>query len=137
MRFGAFVATFRRPSILGKTIELILEQTHPPEIILVVDNASCKDTESVARNFPQDRVVYEAMPDNLGSAGGTAFGIRWLYDKGYDAIFCGDDDDPPRTPDTMERLIGILTSSDSDVAGAGAVGAWWDWKRGRLRRLPD
>ena len=65
MRFGAFVATFRRPSILGKTIELILEQTHPPEIILVVDNASCKDTESVARNFPQDRVVYDAMPENL------------------------------------------------------------------------
>jgi glycosyltransferase involved in cell wall biosynthesis len=137
MKFGAFIATYNRPASLQKTIEVILSQSRSPDLILVVDNANSGEAQNVVRNFPQDRVVYEGMKDNLGSAGGTAYGVRWLYEQGYDAIYCGDDDDPPAFPDTMERLLKVLTESSRDVGGAGAVGARWDWQKGKLIRFPD
>lgn len=137
MRFGGFVATYRRPAKLKETLERILSQTRLPDVLLVVDNARCQETEAVVKSFNSERIVYEAMTENLGSAGGTAYGTQWVYDHGFDFIYSGDDDDPPKTTDTMERLLKILESSSREVIGAGAVGALWDWKKGELVRLPD
>ena len=137
MRFGGFVATYRRPKKLKETLEILLSQTVRPDLLLVVDNAGSKETEDVAKQFESQGVLYLPMSDNLGSAGGTAYGAQWLYDHGFDFIYFGDDDDPPKTTDALERLMKLLNHSEPDVAGAGAVGAKWNWKKGELERLPD
>ena len=137
MTLGGFLVTFARPHILKGTIESILAQTRAPDVLLIVDNEASEVTETMVRDLGDERLVYLAMDSNLGSAGGTAFGFQWIAEQGYDWAYCGDDDNPPRTDDTLERLMAVLETVDKDVAGIGAGGARWDWKKGELHRLSD
>jgi GT2 family glycosyltransferase len=78
------------------------------------------------------------MGENLGPAGAIAYAIQWLIEAEYNWIFCGDDDDPPRYVDEIERLLNVIQSTASrDAAGVGAFGSLWDWETGKLKRLPD
>lgn len=136
MTLGAFVVTYNRPLILRQSLKLYFEQTRPPDVILVVDNGDPAGTKAVIKDFPKEKVIHEITGSNLGSAGGFAYGVKWLYERRYDWIYCGDDDNPPITSDTLERLLKLGSISD-DVAAVGTVGALWDWKKGEARRLPD
>lgn len=136
MTFGAFVVTYNRPAILRESIKRFLEQTRQPDVILVVDNGNPEETKAVIKNFHLENVVHEITGSNLGSAGGFAHGVKWLYERGYDWIYCGDDDNPPITADTLERLLSIGQLSN-DIGVVGTVGARWDWNKGEVCRLPD
>ncbi|MEZ4866325.1 MAG: glycosyltransferase [Caldilineaceae bacterium] len=138
MKFGAFFLTYNRPEILTHTLEIMLQQTCIPDFILVVDNGNSAETKSIIENrFSSSTIVgYEATSGNLGSAGGTAYGFRRLYALGFDLIYCGDDDDPPKTPDTIARLMSIIAMK-GEPGGVGAVGAKWNWHKGELIRLSD
>ena len=133
---GVFVVTFRRPDALRTSLELLLSQTRQPDLVLVVDNAASTEAREVSLAFGE-RVRYEATTGNLGSAGGTAYGTRRLFELGFDLVCSGDDDNPPSTPDTLERLVNLLADAGTSVAGAGAVGQRWDWRTGRVVRLPN
>lgn len=136
MKFGAFIVTYNRPVILKESLKLLLEQTRPPEVILVVDNGNPEENKFVIKDFPEEKVIHEIIGSNLGSAGGFAYGVKWFYERGYDWIYCGDDDNPPVTSDTFERLLKLGCIS-GDIAAVGSVGAKWDWKKGEAQRLPD
>ena len=60
----------------------------------------------------------------------------WV-ERGSTGSIWGDDDDPPQSSDTIERLLTIATTGGTNVGAVGAVGAMWDWARGEMRRLPD
>ncbi len=136
-RLGAFIMTRHRPLILKRTLELLLDQTCAPDHVLVVDNGPSSETERVVSSFSSTRVTYQAMNDNLGPAGAAAYALDRLGRQDYDWIYWGDDDDPPASPDTIERLMKVAISAGADTGAVGAVGAMWDWKRGELHRLPD
>lgn len=135
-KLGAFIVTFNRPSVLKESIRLLLQQSTPPDIVLIVDNGEAENTRPVLEEFPDDKVIYRNTGDNLGSAGGFAYGVKALYDLGYEWIYCGDDDNPPTILDTIERLLGIAQSA-SNIGVVGATGTNWDWNKGEVRRLPD
>ncbi|MGH9027248.1 MAG: glycosyltransferase [Acidimicrobiia bacterium] len=136
--FASFILTFDRPAKLGRAIEAVLDQTLTPELLLVVDNGSSEHTRSVVEGFSDRRIVYESTGANLGSAGGVAFGMERLYARGYDWIHSVDDDDPPRTRDTIERLQELIVRNDDGTLGAvAAVGSRWDWSSGQYSRLRD
>jgi glycosyltransferase involved in cell wall biosynthesis len=137
MKLGIFYVTFNRPAILKNTIEKTLLQQRPPDTILIVDNANSSETASLAKQYSPRGVIYKSTGSNLGSAGGTAYGVRWLYEEGYDWICSGDDDNPPLANDTFVRLLRILENGSSDIGGAGVVGARWNWKQGALVRFDD
>ena len=128
MKLGSLIVTYDRPDHLKKSIDRLLGQTLPPRVIVVVDNGTAAETKKVVQQFSPQQVVYQPTGENLGSAGGTAYGVEWLYDQGCDLIHCGDDDDPPKTPDTLARLVSLIEKSAADVGGAGAVGSRWDWR---------
>jgi GT2 family glycosyltransferase len=137
MRFGAFVITFHRASILRETLKTILNQTRRPDVVLVVDNGNSVRTQEVVKEFARDNVVYYPLDKNLGPAGASAEALRWLRREGYEWVYWGDDDNPPNTADTLERLAAIASSQGKDVGGIGAVGSLFDWEKGELRRIPD
>jgi GT2 family glycosyltransferase len=97
---AAFVMTFDRPQILRHTAETLLAQSRPPEVVLVLDNGSNSETRAVIDGLADDRVRYHSIGGNSGPAGAAAYGLQQLCDEGYDWIYWGDDDDPPKTPDT-------------------------------------
>ena len=137
MNLGAFVLTFNRPAALRQNLQALLDQTRPPDIIVVVDNAASDETRKILSEFRRADIVYHPTETNLGSAGGTSLGTTLVAQQGCDLIYSGDDDNPPRTADTLERILNLLTKSSDDVAGAGTVGARWDWRRGETQRLRD
>lgn len=130
--------TYNRPNILKATIGKLIAQTRPPDLILVVDNGSELETKSVAEDFSSSRVGYARMSGNLGPAGAAHYGLEYLIAKGYQWIYWGDDDDPPRHADTIERLLNIVSTNREEKIGAvGEVGQRFDWGKGTISRLED
>lgn len=136
-RFGGFIITFDRPEILRQTISKVLEQTFSPAYVLVLDNGSNPATQEILGQFAADRVGYHSMGGNLGPAGAAAFGLRRLVELGFDWVWWGDDDDPPRTADTFERLHALATSAESRVGAVAAAGNRWDANTGKVVRPAD
>ena len=137
LRLGGFMTTLNRPHLLKETLLLLQAQTRRPDHILVIDNANASDTRDVLASFPSSWVTYHGMPDNVGPAGAAAFALERLSAEGYDWIYWGDDDNPPGSPDTIERLMALAETAPQDAGAIGAVGARWDWTSGQTRRLPD
>lgn len=136
MRFGSFITTFDRPEALRGCIEAVLGQTRPPDVFLVVDNGSDPATREVVDAYPT--VEYVSPGENLGSAGGCAHGIEQLYERGCDWMHSIDDDNPPTTVDTIERMIGLTERhADERLGAVAATGANWDWSTGEVERIPD
>lgn len=139
MGWACHITTYQRPETLAGTIGSVLAQTRPPYTVLVVDNGSSEATRSVVEGFADDRLLYLASGDNLGSAGGCALGIRWLYDQGFEWMQLIDDDNPPLTADAVERIRALSERHQGDerVGAVGASGQRWDWTRGEYHRLGD
>lgn len=135
---GSFVVTFERPGELAGTLEALLGQSMPPQTVLVVDNGSSPEAAAVVEALSDPRVEYEATGDNLGAAGGLAHGFRRLHDLGFEWIHAVDDDDPPRTADTLERLGGLIgRHAGAGLGAVAATGSRWDWRRGEHVRVTD
>lgn len=135
---AAFVITFRRSGALRSTLESLAGQSLPPSRILVVDNGRSTETKQVVRAFASCGATYHDPGDNLGPAGAAAYGLETLVGEGWETIYWGDDDDPPRGSDTLERLTALASDGAvARLAAVGAFGARWDWSRGRYVRLAD
>lgn len=138
MKFGSFILTYNRPEHLQRTIGIMLDQTTPPDLLLVVDNGNSEEAASIVQEVADGRVVYQATGENLGSAGGVAYGMEWLYHRGFDWMHSVDDDNPPPTQDTVQRLQELIARNDDGKLGAvAAFGTRWNWKTGEYDRLPD
>lgn len=137
MRFASFVTTFNRPELLRRTLEITLGQSRPPDSLLIIDNGDPGVAEPVVASFPSRRIAYHSMGGNAGPAGAAAYALERFAAEGYDWIGWGDDDTPPRTADTFERLLRMAAGGPDDLGGVGAVGARFDWRRGELVRVAD
>jgi glycosyltransferase involved in cell wall biosynthesis len=118
-------------------LELLQGQSRPPDHVLVVDNGRSGETRRVVSAFPAGWIAHHNTGDNLGPAGAAAYALDRLSRESYDWIYWGDDDNPPASPDTFDRLLKLAASADDKTGAVGAVGAMWDWATGEARRLPD
>ena len=136
---GAFVVTWNRPEELRRTLEALERQTWPPDAIFVVDNGDDDAAAQVAREVGHGEIACRRTGDNLGPAGGVAFGMRWLADLGFDWILVNDDDNPPWRGDILERLRLLIRrhGDDPELGAVARSGLRWDWRRGRAINVPD
>lgn len=135
-KFAAFVVTFRRPDILMDTIKEILSQTRPPDKLLIVDNNDDDITKNkLAELYPN--VEHVKTGYNSGYAGGGKVGLEILAKEGYDWIFWGDDNDPPYTPDTFEKLLQLAESYNGKCGQVGVVGHKLNKRTGLLIRTTN
>ncbi len=136
--FAAFVITKDRPEILISTIEKLLTQTFPPEFILIVDNSDNIETKFSVQQIADDRIGYHAVGYNSGPAGGAYWGLKILFERGFDWVLWVDDDDPPKFNNLIEDLFQIITANDNESLGmVGAVGERFNRKRAKIVRLND
>ena len=137
-KIAAFIITFERPSVVLQTIQTLMGQSCPPEKILIVDNSISNTTfESVSKsNFKQ--LEYFRPGCNIGPAGAAKIGLEKLANEGYEWIYWGDDDDPPKWTDTFEILLKTVKDSSSQNIGiVGAVGQYFNPNLGKIVRVPD
>ena len=98
------VVTYNRAHLLGGMLDGLAAQTHPPDAVYVVDNASTDHTRVLleARDDLPLRLTHS--PDNLGGAGGFHLGLQQAYADGFDRIWLMDDDVVP-APDCLAVLM--------------------------------
>jgi GT2 family glycosyltransferase len=120
--------SYNRRRVLQDVLENALNQTHPVDEVIVVDNQSGDGTgDMVRQSFPQ--VTYLAMKENLGSAGGMAAGIKAAYDRGHAWVWMLEDDTIPR-PEALETCLHVFHCLND--ARVGMVHPWHA-SRGEIR----
>lgn len=107
------VVTYNRSELLTRMLDGLVAQTHTPDAVIVVDNASTDDTAQVlsarvaAGDLPLQVIT---SPDNLGGAGGFHRGAAESFAQGFDRTWLIDDDVVP-APD----CLAVMMAADSDA----------------------
>ena len=141
--YGVLV-TFRRPAALAITLERLAHQDRRLDRLVVVDNAPSDDSRAAVSGAAAvaGSVEHLEMDENVGFTGGVAAGMRRVlqFADDRDLIVVLDDDDPvPYLTifSDLERFAEDMLRDDPRTAGVAITGGRFDWKRGRIQRVPD
>jgi rhamnopyranosyl-N-acetylglucosaminyl-diphospho-decaprenol beta-1,3/1,4-galactofuranosyltransferase len=100
---ASVVVTYDRRELLTEALNALGAQTRPPDIVIVVDNASSDGTALLLRErFPSVDLL--VLSRNTGGAGGFAVGIARALELGATALWLMDDDTVP-SPGALEALL--------------------------------
>jgi rhamnopyranosyl-N-acetylglucosaminyl-diphospho-decaprenol beta-1,3/1,4-galactofuranosyltransferase len=122
----AIVVTYNRRALLEECLQALRDQSRPPDEVIVVDNASTDGSARMVRErFPE--MTLEALPENVGGAGGFHHGLRLGHARGHDWLWLMDDD-TIATPEALERLLGALDRLNGlpEPAMLGSKAVWTD-----------
>ena len=111
----AVVVTYNRLPLLQQCLATLRAQTVQGFTVLLVDNASTDGTAAYVRTLAMPGLVYRNTGENLGGAGGFAYGIQAAAELGCEAVWIMDDDTLPE-PGALEALL------SADAAHGGDYG---------------
>lgn len=140
MKYAAFIMTYERPGIIVATIEELLKQSFPPEYLLVIDNSLSHDTEEILKPMRSLSIGYYRVGENRGPAGAARIGLQKLSGMGFQWVFWGDDDNPPRDRNMLSHLFGkihILEENGVNIGVYGGKGGKFNPLTGRIRTLAN
>lgn len=109
-KIAAVVVTFNRLELLKECIQGLRNQTHKLDEIFIINNSSTDGTLEWLNSQNDLTVITQ---ENSGSAGGQYTGIKSAYEKGYDWIWCFDDDCLPHQT-ALQNLV-IYVSDNRKV----------------------
>ncbi|MBF0424567.1 MAG: glycosyltransferase family 2 protein [Magnetococcales bacterium] len=100
------VPTYRRPDLLCRALQSVLDQTYPHFVVCVHDNASQDTTAEVVQGFAQrdPRFRYHPNSVNIGGIRNTAAGIAQVQTP----YFCYLADDDLLLPNFLETAVTAL-----------------------------
>ena len=113
-RIACVVLTFNRVELLARCLQAVRAQTHPPDLILVVDNASDADTGEFLAELAWPELRVERLPENIGAAGGFSHGLCLAAQSDANLAWVMDDDCIPEA-DALAMLLAArarLTARD-------------------------
>ncbi len=113
MKIIIVVVTYNRLNWLKKNINALLSQTRHPDEIIIVDNASTDGTYEFLNNL--SHIKFMRLEENIGGAGGFAYGLRCAIDDGADWVWMMDDDALPYKNALEELERAILENQNSNV----------------------
>jgi len=111
-KIAAVVVTYNRLELLKECIEAIRNQTRKLDEIIVVNNSS---TDGTLEWLNEQKGLTVITQENSGGAGGFHTGIKTAYEKGYDWIWCMDDDVLPEKS-AQQNLIDFLIDKPYRIA---------------------
>jgi len=85
---SVIVPTYNRASLIGATLNSILDQSHAPAEVIVVDDGSTDETESIVRGFPE--AVKYHRTENSGVCAARSLGAKLSHSPWI--AFCDSDD---------------------------------------------
>lgn len=100
-KIAAVVVTYNRFELVKKTIDSLRNQTRKLDSIIIIDN-NCTDGTSEWLDTQIDLTVIHQ--ENVGGSGGFWRGIKEAFERGFEWIWCMDDDVFPRK-DCLEVLL--------------------------------
>lgn len=104
-KIAAVIVTYNRFELIKKTIDALRNQTRKLDNIIVIDN-DCTDGTSEWLDTQSD--ILTIHQENIGGSGGFWRGIKEASERGYDWIWCMDDDVFPHE-DCLEKALSVAT----------------------------
>jgi rhamnopyranosyl-N-acetylglucosaminyl-diphospho-decaprenol beta-1,3/1,4-galactofuranosyltransferase len=104
MKVVAVILTYNRLSLLKKCVDSVRNQCYPPDLIIVVDNAS---TDGTGEWLNSESIITHTLQSNIGASGGFSECLKISYQYGADWIWLMDDDTIAQK-DTLEKLMNQL-----------------------------
>ncbi|RCU48004.1 glycosyltransferase family 2 protein [Haloplanus salinus] len=120
---SVIVPTYNRATLVSRAIESVLHQTYANFELVVVDDASTDDTETVVRGYDDERVTYLCHGTNRRVSAARNTGIE--YASGDYLAFLDDDDE--WLPTKLERQIRHIEAANRTV---GMVYCWMEYHDG-------
>jgi GT2 family glycosyltransferase len=111
MRILGHIHTLNDEDVIDRSLQALLDQTHPLDEIVLVDNGSTDGT--LERPFP-NHVTVIRHTKNLGTSGAVITGFQYALDNNYDWIWVFDADSAPHR-DALEKLFHLYESLPSEV----------------------
>jgi glycosyltransferase involved in cell wall biosynthesis len=113
------VPVYNEAASLESAVHDLLRQTHPNIEVVISDNASLDDTESIARRLEQSdtRVVYVRQPHNIGAAAN----FRDVLRKATGEFFMWAAADDRWDPAYVERNLANLNANPRLVGSVSKV----------------
>lgn len=110
-RVSVIIPTYNRSELLVKAVSSVLDQSFGDFELLVIDDCSTDDTRAKIEGIGNSRVAYFRNPENKGVSGSRNFGIE--RSRGEFIAFLDDDDE--WLPEKLEKQVGILDNSPSNL----------------------
>jgi glycosyltransferase involved in cell wall biosynthesis len=108
---SAVITTCRRPVLVCRALNSVLNQTYPKmEVVVVVDGPE-PYTAEILKSFQDPRLRVIELPVNVGLSGARNAGV--LEARGEWVSFLDDDDE--WMPDKINKQVGVLAHSDPDT----------------------
>lgn len=126
---SVIVPTYDRSNVIRRCVMSILNQTQQSLEVLVVDNGSSDDTDSVIASIPDSRVRYERYTKRQSAAASRNYGVGLATGK-YVAFLDSDDE---WLPDHLECAIRLM---ERDCNIKGVLGAFYVLQEGRALPRP-
>ena len=117
-RVGAVICNFNKKEDVLNCIQSVLESKYTDYDLYVVDNASSDGSAEAIREKYGSQVTVLVNAENLGGSGGFNTGLRKALEKGYEYLYCLDND-VLVDENAMGELVAFLdTHPDSGMAGS-------------------
>ena len=108
---AAVIVTHNRVDLLRASLQQVVNQTHPVQWVIVVDNGADNAVEKLVSEVAGERAVYVPSKTNLGGAGGFALGFLTALSLGADAIWCAADDGRPADETVLKELYRVAEAN--------------------------
>ncbi|MFG0704844.1 glycosyltransferase [Acinetobacter sp. TYF_19] len=112
------VVTYNRSVLLQETIRSLLEQSFNIDKIILVNNCSTDNTESLLQDngyLDHPIVDYLKLEENTGGAGGFYTGLKHLQDNyNFEYVWMMDDDAEPENK-CLEVILKAMNETNADV----------------------
>jgi len=129
-KIAAVVVTYNRKGLLKECLDALLNQTHPLDSIILIDNASTDGTPEFLKEkgyLDNPKIDYVRLSENTGGAGGFHEGVKRGYEKGYDWLWLMDDDVKPDNK-CLEIFLERIKEINENIKPVAVVGARYDFE---------
>jgi len=127
---SVILPTYNRRSLVGRSIQSVLNQSFDRIELIIVDDASTDGTDEVIREFDDPRIIYIKHHENKGGAAARNTGIQAA--KGEFIAFQDSDDE--WLPEKLDKQMNIMEKSPSCV-GVVYTG-FWRFRDGKKEYIP-
>ena len=127
-RVSVIIPTYNRLELLSNAISSVLRQTFAGFEVIVVDDASNNDIQSIISQFSDSRIHLVCHTENRGEANARNSGLAAA--KGEYIAFLDDDDE--WMPAKLARQVQTLDSSSSDIGATYTAFLWFSWPEREL-----
>lgn len=130
-KISVIISTYNRASLLKEAIISVLNQSYLNFELIISDDGSTEDIESLIENFNDERIIYLKHDKNRGVSFAKNDAIK--ASKG-DYIISLDDDDL-MTSEALESLLSKIEEDNLENLGGVYGWSWWVLNGGKSLKI--